>query len=159
MVIISDTSALSCLIQVGKLDVLHLIFNEIIIPTTVFTEISKVDVFRIEIEAATWIKIRETRSSEIYEQLLERLDAGEADAISLSVELSADFLIIDERKGRKIATELGINVVGFAGVLVLAKKEGHVERVKPILDQAINEFNFSMSDRVYKQILKSAKEL
>ncbi len=50
------------------------------------------------------------------------LDSGEAEAIALAVELKADYLLIDETKGRQIAASYGIKVTGIIGVLIKAKE-------------------------------------
>lgn len=52
------------------------------------------------------------------------LDIGESEAIILSDDLHADFLLMDEVKGRKIATQMGIRIMGTVGVLLLAYESG-----------------------------------
>ena len=46
-----------------------------------------------------------------------KIDKGEVEAISLALELNL-MLIIDERKGRKIALNQGLKIVGVLGVLI-----------------------------------------
>jgi len=49
------------------------------------------------------------------------VDAGEAEAIELARELHADQLLMDERKGRRLAVQEGIPVIGLLGVVLLAR--------------------------------------
>jgi hypothetical protein len=84
------------------------------------------------------------------------LDAGESSAIRLALKLSA-LVLIDEKAGRKIATNLGLSVVGSAGVLLAAKRRGLIDSVRPILDSfAGNGYHFS--DILIRAILTRADE-
>jgi predicted nucleic acid-binding protein len=84
------------------------------------------------------------------------LDAGESAAIRLALKLSASVLM-DEKAGRKIATNLGLSVIGSAGVLLAAKKRGLIESVRPMLDTlAANGYHFS--DALVRAILMRAGE-
>ena len=65
------------------------------------------------------------------------LDPGEAEAIVLAKELKAEFLIIDERKGRRIAAEHGLRITGLLGVLVRGKQKGYITKLTPILDKLV----------------------
>ncbi len=58
----------------------------------------------------------------------------ESDAIVIAQELGSDLLLMDERKGRQIASSLGLNTVGLLGILVDAKRTGHIQQVEPLLD-------------------------
>ena len=59
------------------------------------------------------------------------LDSGEAESIALAAHLNTP-LLIDDASGRKVATKLGVAVVGTIGVLLRAKQLRMVEAVLPI---------------------------
>ncbi len=61
------------------------------------------------------------------------LDAAEASAIALAMNIDKSILIIDDLKGRKIAEKMNIRYSGTLGLIVQAKREGVIETVKPIL--------------------------
>lgn len=85
------------------------------------------------------------------------LDRGEAEAIALYIEKSADYLLIDEKKGRKTATEHGIRVIGSLGILILAKRKDLLQSIKPSLD-LLRTSSTRISDSLYEQALQMANE-
>ena len=101
MLIISDTSPITNLIQVHHLDILGQIFGEIIIPHKVYEELSVYENQKEAIEKRDWILVKSVSNIQDVKLLEKKLDAGEAEAIVLAKELNADFLIVDERRGRK----------------------------------------------------------
>jgi uncharacterized protein len=161
MIVISDTSALSALIRVGQLTLLKSLFGSIIIPEKVAEELNELNAFHIDISEFTnsdWIIIKQPTDLPLLHRLLTQLDEGEANAITLAVELSADLLIIDELKGRSVATALSINITGLAGILILAKQEGYLQTIKPLLDRILKETSFRISSTLYNHILIKANE-
>ena len=86
------------------------------------------------------------------------MDEGEAEAIVLAKELHADLLIMDETKGRAIAQQEGMSIIGLIGVLTEAKAEGHIVLLKPLLDRLIIEINFRVSPALYQMVLTRAGE-
>lgn len=158
MVVISDTSVITNLIQLNQLSLLNQLFGQIIIPQKVFDELAKIPNQTETIDGVNWIKIKQISDINLFQKLIKRLDPGEAEAIVLAVELKADALLIDEKKGRKIAQEYGIIITGLLGILIEAKKEGLINDVKPILDRLIFETGFRISPKLYQDILEKVNE-
>jgi len=90
--------------------------------------------------------------------LLSQIDPGEAEAIVLALELSADMLLIDERLGRRVAKDFQLPVTGSLGLLRDAKTQGFIPAVKPYLDKLINNGAFRVSQRLYAEVLQSVGE-
>ena len=104
-----------------------------------------------------WIAVKHPKDDPLVSALSKLLGDGESEAIALAIELNADFLILDDLKARKIAKDMGIKVIGTAGVLLLAKKRGIVNEVKPLL-MALVDRGFRISNDVIEVILKAAGE-
>ena len=83
---------------------------------------------------------------------------SQAKAIALALELSADYLLIDETEGRGIARSMGIRITGLLGVLLRAKQDGHIERVRPCIDRLVIEARFRLSEDLIKAVLYQAGE-
>ncbi len=92
-------------------------------------------------------------------KLLSReLDKGEAEAIALALELRADQVLIDERRGRRIAARLNLRYTGILGILVEAKNRGLISEVKPLLDALINQAVFWVAAPLYSSVLQIVDE-
>ncbi len=158
MVVICDTSILTNLIQLGQLSLLKKLYGEIVIPKMVLDELAKVGEQAKIVEKISWISINSGANQALYDQLRQQLDAGESEAIALGLELEADLLLIDERKGRQIAKQHGLLVSGLLGILIEAKLKGHLSRIKPLLDKLILEIGFWVNPKLYHDILKIVNE-
>jgi predicted nucleic acid-binding protein len=90
--------------------------------------------------------------------LRQELDAGEAEAIVLTLETEAEMLLMDERVGREVARHLGLRFIGLIGVLVEAKHNGVLSAVKPHLDALRNVAGFRIRDALYARILENEGE-
>ncbi len=116
MVIISDASPIIALSNIGRLELLHEVYGEVYITDIVSKE--------VDIPLPNWLKEISNYDKELYTTLCINLDEGEASSIALGVKMKdRSILIIDERRGRKIATELGLEIIGLLGVIVKAKLE------------------------------------
>ena len=136
MIVISDTSAILNLNIIGKLNLLKLLYGKVIIPDAVYEELLELEKTKggyTSIDSLNWIEIRKTSDKIFVENLKEKLDSGESEAIVLAKELNAEVLVIDESKGRKIAVDLGLNVIGIIGILI-KEKDNLKEDVKKTIE-------------------------
>jgi predicted nucleic acid-binding protein len=128
--VVSNTSPIINLAAIGQLELLNKLFGNIYIPIEVYHEISikgKGQPGSIEAEEFNWIHKKSLDTSDnLVKALKLELDAGEAEAIALSLEQKADLLLIDERRGRNMAEYYGLNYIGILGVLLLAKKKSFI---------------------------------
>jgi predicted nucleic acid-binding protein len=85
------------------------------------------------------------------------LDKGEASAIALALEIQNSLIIIDEKKGRKIAKSLNLEVIGSLKVLLIAKQKGILQAILPIIRELESE-NFRFSKALVEQALIEADE-
>lgn len=162
MIVISDTTPLISLIKIESLDILEKMYKEIIIPKAVYDELiinidyqSEIDIIR----KCTFLQIKiveENLSVSLLQKQL-KLDLGESEAIVLANNIDADLIIIDERKARRIAKDIGLNVTGTLGILVDAKQRGLVKELKPLLDKLIKN-EIRISKILYQDILELANE-
>lgn len=147
-VIVSDTSCLILFYKIGELDLLKKLFGKLHITDTVLKEFDQ--------PVPDWLEIVQPKT-DVYKGLSSYLDPGEATSIALASEFEESLLIIDEIKGRKAAKEMGIPVTGSLGVLVTAKKKGHVRAVKQFIER-IRKTNFRISEELIKRVLDKTNE-
>jgi predicted nucleic acid-binding protein len=161
VIVVSDASPLISLAVVGHLDLLRLLYSEVLIPEAVRCEVVGVDEDApgvAELTSAPWIRVRAVNDRSLVEALTLKLDAGEAEAIVLSVENEAGLLLMDERRGRMAATRLGCRVVGVMGVLLEAKAQGHLSAVRPVLEALTAQAGFHVSTALIERVLEAAEE-
>jgi predicted nucleic acid-binding protein len=91
-------------------------------------------------------------------ELQAQLDFGEAEAIVLAQERHADLLIVEERRGRRIAAAAGLGITGLLGVLAEAKARGIIHTVKPVLDELIRNAHFWIGEELYDAVLSELGE-
>jgi predicted nucleic acid-binding protein len=74
------------------------------------------------------------------------------------LEVTASAILLDDDPARKLAGQLGLPVIGTAGVLLLAKERQLIPAVRPSLD-ALIENRFFLAQTVYELILTRAGEI
>jgi len=163
MLAVSNTSPLSNLASIGRLELLRSQFPELWIPDAVAVELdSHPDpVARATIQNAIrvqWIQIRTPQDSGLLRLLSLQLHRGEAEAIALANDLNADFVLIDEQEGRQLASRTGLAVAGVLGVLLRAKRTGEIAAVKPEMENLRTKAHFFVSRQLEMRILAAAGE-
>ena len=137
MIVVSDTSLINNLAAINQLHLLRQLYETVLIPEAVYRELTNPS-FSVagatEVQTFDWIQTRGVNDRTIVEALSNELDIGEAEAIALAVEIQADLVLIDERRGRLVAAKLNLRYTGILGILVEAKSQGLITKVKPLLD-------------------------
>src|SRR5262249_6759459 len=107
---------------VGRLGLLRVLYVRVLVPRTVFDEVVVVGQGEMgsgEVAAATWIEVREVADRDgLLAKFETRIDAGEAAAIVLALNVRADLIVMDDRLGRREAEAEGLVVHGTLGVLL-----------------------------------------
>jgi predicted nucleic acid-binding protein len=153
VIVVADTSAISNLLTIGREGLLREVFGQVIIPSAV-----EVELRRWHAVLPTFLVTARATAGSLLAELGEGLDPGETEAIALGLELHADLLLIDERKGRAAAARLGLKTTGLLGVLLEAKALGLIERASPILDDLTLRAGFHVSVSVRREFLCLAGE-
>jgi len=161
MAAVSDTSPLILLTKVDSLDLLRVVFSDILIPRAVGDEIRSGHSGRVEmavIEATSWIQIRSVPLGSGPRILPVGLGAGEREAIALAMELGRETtLILDDRPARRAAAGLGLPHVGTVGILIQAKERGAIREIRTVLDK-LRTAGMYLSEQEYRRALSLAGE-
>jgi uncharacterized protein len=153
MIVVSDTSPLTALLSIGAADLLPQIFREVVIPEAVRHEL-----LRSHSQLPSWLRVEAVRISANVRQYARIVDVGEAEAIELAKELHADRLLIDERKGRRLAMQEGVPVIGLLGVVLLARRSGLIPSARALLQRLQLEAGMYLALDVREAALKTVGE-
>jgi len=153
MIVVSDTSAVTSLIQIGQLELLRELHGGVLIPEAVHREL-----LRAHRSLPEFLDMRRVLNREAVRRLEGELDAGEAEAIVLAKELQADLLLIDEKLGRAVARREGLRIAGLLAVIVDAKRRGLIGSVREIVARLEGEAGFRVSNTVRAQAFRAAGE-
>jgi len=150
-----DTGSLIILYQIGLLPLLRNLYERLFIPEAVRDELAKGPSGQAIL--ASGLEVRPVSDRGAVEILRAFLDGGEAEAIQLARELQAT-IIIDERRGRRIAKSLGLKVRGTLGILLELKRKRSIDSVKPFIDRMF-ERGYYLSEELVATVLRIAGEL
>ncbi len=161
MIVVSNTTPLIGLAQIQRFDLLQQLFGEIHIPQAVYDEAvvrgREEGGAKQEVSTATWIKTVSVKDRLAVEVLLDELDVGEAETIVLAGEINADWVLMDEKKGRRKLTQMGISKIGTLGILLKAKQVGLLTAIRPEIEK-LRQQGFSISQDVIDAVLQQANE-
>jgi len=149
-IIISDTSCLIALDNIGLLHIVKDLYNEIIITTEVKNEFGD--------SLPDWIIVHDVKDKAKQADIEDRLDKGEASSIALALEIPNCLLIIDELKGRNIAKSLNIEIIGTIGILLLAHEKGIVTDVMSVIQRLVKS-GFRLSDQLLDRIKEKYRRI
>jgi len=153
--IVGDSSALIALSIADCLEYLVQRFGKVYVPKAVFDEIS----FEDKNQSG---KLKEFLADRIIEVSSKKFKTlwigdGESEAIDLYLELHADLLLIDDQKAKNFARINDIHTIGSLGILIMAKQDGFIAELKPVLAKIL-AFGIYISDSVVDEVLKRCEE-
>ena len=157
MIVVADTSDLLNLGRVEQTELLRGIFHEIVIPVEVAAEFLRLSGNAARFQGLilpNWIHQRSVTAILPQVRTSAELDAGEAAAISLAVELCADAILIEERRGHLIASQLGLKTIGLLGILIQAKAIGLLPAVLPVIERLEKDAGFWLSAQLRERVLR-----
>jgi len=161
MIVVSNTTPLIGLAMIGQFDLLRHLFREIYIAEAVYNEVviagRDEGGAKREVSHAAWINRTRVQDRLAVDVLLDELDAGEAETIVLARELNANWVLMDERKGRRKLTQLGMPKIGTVGILLKAKQEGLLTAIRPEFER-LRQHGFGVSQSVVDMVLEQAGE-
>lgn len=163
-IVVADTGPLIILAGINHLSLLPDMYGAVNIPGAVYAELQLGSLHReTDILAGClqqgWLKvinINDSRNPSL-EELKRIVDPGEAEAILLAESINCRFLLIDDRKGRTVAINRGLNVVGVAGLLLTAKRQNKIKAVSPLLNK-MAELGYRLSPGLCREIARLAQE-
>jgi predicted nucleic acid-binding protein len=156
VIVLSDTSLIHYLVVIGEAEILHAIFGQVIVPSAVLNELQRSgapEVVRLWVsDPPPWLLIRTPTQIDPTIQL----GRGEIEAICLAVELHADVVLMDDRRGRRVAESHGLSVVGTVNVLEVAAERELLSL--PVAIEKLRETNFHIAERILARALAADAE-
>jgi predicted nucleic acid-binding protein len=105
----------------------------------------------------SWLRVQAVQNAAAVAILKTQMDDGEAEAIALGMELGDVLLILDDKKARRVAQQMGLKVIGTVGMLLRAKRDGVIAEIKPLLT-ALVQADFRISDSIIEEALRLSGE-
>ena len=157
MLVISDALPINLLLRIGQIDLLPTLYGSVTIPGTVARELTHERTPPVVADfvknGPVWLTIREP----VKMMTLGHLGPGERAAISLTAELNADLLLMDDHQGRQAAKRLGLPITGTIGLLEEAARQNVIDL--PSVLAALRQTDFSVSEAILEDALARHIEL
>jgi predicted nucleic acid-binding protein len=164
-VVIADAGPLIALARVDALVLLKQLFGQVFITSIVRDEILPTSAFPDGVVLAAslaegWISVLPA-PKDTWRPLNPGVDAGEASTLRIAClwrELGdAVLVVMDDRAGRAEARSLGLDLIGTAAIIGLAKTEGLIPLARPLLERMSREGYF-LGHAVIAAVLSSVGE-
>lgn len=154
MIVVSDTTALTTLMKAGLESVLQRLFGTVVIPEMVAAELRQ---FHDRIPA--WCQIHYVHEHPLLPVVSQFIDAGEAEAICLALDLKADVILLDDRKGKREAETRGLSCLALPAVLLEAKRQSLISSLQAALGLLDERANYRLKAHTREALLRAAGEL
>ena len=156
--VVSNTSPLLYLHQLGSIDLLPALYSYVLVPASVVEELAAGRAAGHDVPNVAsfpWARVVSSPTLALL-ALATDLGKGEAEAIAVAHERNA-LLILADGLARRHAELVGVTLTGTLGVLVKAKAAGHIQKVAPLVSR-LTELGFRLSEHTRDAVLKLANE-
>jgi len=146
--------------KIDQLDLLEKMFQTVKIPIAVYSELTINPAFKHEAElvkSKRFIDIVSVEDSKsvLLLQKATGLDKGESEAIILAEEMKANLLLMDERKGRQIATQMGNRITGTFGIIIDAYNKNLISSVVALQKfKQLKDMGIRINDSLYNDLIE-----
>jgi predicted nucleic acid-binding protein len=159
---VSNSSVLIALSTIGLLSLLKSRFAEgVLIPEAVWREVVEAGADRPgaeEVRTAGWIRRCNVEDQDYVRLLCTELDEGEAEAIVLARQEQASVVLLDEKEARRTARRLRMHVLGTAGLLIWARRQGLIASLSTQLRILQEQGSFRLSPELCLEALRQVGE-
>ena len=145
--VISNTSCLIVLSNIGRLDLLRAVYSTVLITDEVLVEFGEA--------IPKWIIATSVKDKTKTMLISNSLDKGEASTIALALEQEDSLLILDDGKARHFAEGLNLALTGTLGVVVKAKKMGIIDDIAEIIAE-LRSAGFRLPNDIESVLLKES---
>lgn len=153
MIVVSDTTALTTLMKAGLQHLLPALFGEVRVPQAVSQEL-----LQFHHALPDWCVVVSASECPVLDALRIAVDEGEAEAIALALELSADFVLLDDKKGRRQAEALGLTCLALPALMVAAKRQGLIPSVAEAFATLAVKGRYGVAEHTAALLLRSVGE-
>ncbi len=158
MIIVADSSALIALAICNGLELLDRLFEKVKVPQAVFDEVI-VEGKPMAVRLHHYLQ-EKVCAVDLTTMVINAggLGRGELEAMALYKQINADYLLIDDKRARKVARLNQIEITGSQGILLFAKQERIILKVKPYIEQ-LQHSNLRIDERLMIKTLQMADEI
>lgn len=148
MILVADCSALIALASCNGLRLLDVLFGTIIVPEAVYREAVVGDKLEAQ-QLKEYLQDKVRKIDPVGSVLLDGFsDLGETEVMLLYKQYSADKLLIDDKRGRRMAKINHISTIGSLGVLLAAKQARLIDQIFPFVNKLASSDIYVSADLI-----------
>lgn len=160
MVLVSNSSPIIHLAKINKLSLLKDLYGKLFVPQKVYSECTDTRYYQNEVKLinnADWLQVKTILDYKLFSLLNSELDAGEAEALILAMELNADLILLDDKEARVKGRILDIRATGTLGVLIKAKQKCLIDSLEVNITQ-LQDSGFRLSPNLIAKVLSETQD-
>ncbi|GAK53087.1 nucleic acid-binding protein contains PIN domain-like protein [Candidatus Moduliflexus flocculans] len=138
-IVIANATPIVSLSAIGREDILQSLFQQIIIAEAVAKELRAQKKPGSVFPDLKWVEIVPVENLLFARSLQKDIDRGEAETIALSIQISADVVLIDEAAGYQIAKNFDLPVIRTLSLLKTARQKQIISHVRPLVEEMVRK--------------------